>query len=77
MSLLIIYGGRWEKAREWPSLSESWRGPDLHGADYVRALQCARVCLGLLSHGNRDLHTTRTAEITYIGNVMCGTHQRA
>ena len=45
----------------------------LFGADYVKALQYGKVALGLLSKGNRDLHTQRSAEVPYIGGaVFCG-----
>ena len=68
---LKIYGDRWQKAGEWPILKQAWAGTNLVGADYVKAIQCAKVSLGLLSKGNRDLHTTRSAEIPYIGSVLC------
>lgn len=68
---LKIYGDRWQKADEWETLKKTWVGPNLSGADYVKAIQCAKVNLGLLSKGNHDLHTTRSAEITYIGSVLC------
>lgn len=68
---LTIRGDRWRKAKEWPVLKGAWRGPGISGADYVKAIQCAKVCLGLLSRGNRDLHTQRSAEIPYIGSVLC------
>ena len=68
---LIVYGGRWHKAREWSVLKKAWRGPELAGDSYVKAIQTAKVCLGLLSKGNRDLHTSRSAEIPYIGSVLC------
>jgi spore maturation protein CgeB len=29
------------------------------------------VCLGLLSKGNRDLHTQRTMEIPFAGGLLC------
>lgn len=66
-----IYGDRWRKAKEWPVLKSVWAGPGLHGDNYVKCIQCAKVCLGLLSKGNRDLHTQRSAEIPYIGSVLC------
>lgn len=68
---LTIYGNRWEKAPEWSMLKKVWRGPGLLGTDYVKAIQSAKICLGLLSKGNRDLHTQRSAEIPYIGSVLC------
>jgi len=68
---LTIYGGRWQKAPEWAVLQKHWRGAGLLGADYVKAIQCARISLGLLSRGNRDLHTQRSAEIPFIGGLLC------
>jgi hypothetical protein len=68
---LAIYGDRWSKAREWPLLRKAWRGPGIVGQHYVKAIQSAKICLGLLSKGNRDLHTTRSAEIPYIGSLFC------
>jgi spore maturation protein CgeB len=43
----------------------------LQGEDYTKALQCAEICLGLLSKGNRDLHTQRSIEIPYAGGLFC------
>lgn len=68
---MTIYGNRWQKAREWSGLRFAWRGPEIIGSDYVKAIQYSKVCLGLVSKGNRDLHTTRSAEIPYIGSVLC------
>jgi len=68
---LAIYGDGWQKAREWPSLRAIWRGPTLRGDDYVKAIRGAKVCLGLLSKGNRDLHTGRSMEIPFAGGVLC------
>lgn len=68
---LTIYGTRWQKAKEWSVLRFAWHGPSIIGSDYIKAIQCSKVCLGLLSKGNRDLHTTRSAEIPYIGSVLC------
>lgn len=68
---LTLYGDRWRKAREWPVLKKAWRGPGLVGDTYVKAIQAAKVCIGLVSKDNRDLHTSRSAEIPYIGSVLC------
>lgn len=68
---LSIRGDRWHRAKEWKSLKRAWRGPGVLGQDYVKAVQGAKVCLGLLSKGNRDSHTTRSAEIPSIGSVLC------
>jgi spore maturation protein CgeB len=66
-----IWGQRWEKSPLWAQLKGCYRGGNLSGRDYVAAIQGAKVCLGMLSKGNRDLHTTRTMEIPYAGGVLC------
>ncbi len=68
---LTIQGPHWHKAPEWPRLKLYWRGGAVHGDDYSRAIQCAKVNLGLLSKGNRDLHTTRSLEIPALGALLC------
>jgi spore maturation protein CgeB len=68
---LAIYGNSWQKAPEWPALQSVWQGPAIYGDDYIKAIQLAKVSLGLLSKGNRDLHTTRTFEIPYAGGLLC------
>ena len=71
---LTIWGNRWSKAKEWPILRSYWRGPGLEtatGDDYAKAVQCAKICIGLLSKGNRDLCTQRSFEIPRLGGVLC------
>ena len=68
---LTLYGDRWQKAREWPVLKKVWGGGGLAGDAYVKAIQGAKVCIGLISKSNRDQHTSRSAEIPYIGSVLC------
>lgn len=68
---LTIRGGRWHKAPEWPQLCNHWKGGHLVGDDYAKAIQCAKVNLGLVSEGNRDQHTTRSAEIPALGGLLC------
>jgi hypothetical protein len=68
---LSIWGDRWQKAPEWGILKQYWRGPAVYGDDYARAIQGSKICLGLLSKGNRDLHTTRSVEIPSLGAVFC------
>ncbi len=68
---LSIYGARWEKAPEWPRLKHTRRTTHLDGDDYCYAIQCARINIGLLSIGNRDLHTQRSLEIPSLGAVLC------
>lgn len=67
---LTIRGDHWQKAPEYERLRSAIRGPAVYGADYVKAIQCAKVALGLLSKGNRDLHTQRSAEIPFIGGAV-------
>jgi spore maturation protein CgeB len=68
---LTIQGAHWNKAPEWPELSAYWRGGPIGGDDYAKAIQCARINLGLLSKGNRDMHTTRSMEIPALGGLLC------
>jgi spore maturation protein CgeB len=68
---IAIWGGRWHKSPYWLKLKPFWRGESLAGRDYVAAIQGAKITLGFLSRGNRDLHTTRSSEITYAGGLLC------
>jgi len=67
-----IWGDRWHKAECWAELKPHWRGPAVHDDDiYAKIIQCSQVALGLLSKGNRDLHTTRSMEIPALGGLLC------
>jgi spore maturation protein CgeB len=69
---LTIYGDRWSRAKEWRLLQKYWRGPGIYNdEEYAKAIQCSKVCLGLLSKGNRDLSTQRSFEIPYLEGVLC------
>lgn len=68
---LKIWGGRWKKSPQWPIIRNCWQGPALVGRDYVSAIAGAKISLGLLSKGNRDLHTRRSVEIPYAGGLLC------
>lgn len=68
---VAIWGDNWQRSSVWPELAPHWRGPSLAGRDYVSAIRGARLCLGFLSKGNRDEHTTRSLEIPYAGGVLC------
>jgi len=69
---ISIYGNRWEKLRQWKMIQPYWKGPNLDETyNYAAAILSAKVCLGLLSKGNRDLHTTRSMEIPSLGAVFC------
>jgi spore maturation protein CgeB len=68
---LTIRGSNWHKAPEWEKLKAYWMGGSITGDDYAKAIQCAKINLGLLSKGNRDLHTTRSLEIPALGGLLC------
>lgn len=68
---LSIWGNSWERSRLFPKLREHYKGKELSGKDYIAAIQGSKLCLGLLSKGNRDLHTTRSLEIPYAGGLLC------
>ena len=68
---LTIRGSHWQKAPQWNELKAHWKGGAISGDDYAKAIQCAKVNLGLLSKGNRDLHTTRSLEIPALGALFC------
>jgi len=68
---LTIRGPNWHKAPEWAQLKTCWKGGAIAGDGYAKAIQCAKVNLGLLSKENRDLHTTRSLEIPALGGLLC------
>lgn len=68
---ITIRGSGWQKSPEWSRLKPFWKGPAVYGDDYAKAIQCAKVNLGLLSKGNRDEHTTRSLEIPALGGFLC------
>ena len=69
---LSIWGDNWQKSTEWQLLKPYWRGPGLFDdLSYSAAILSAKICLGLLSKGNRDLHTHRSLEIPALGSVLC------
>ncbi|MEP2653496.1 MAG: glycosyltransferase [Paraglaciecola sp.] len=66
-----IWGSGWQRSPFWSVLKAHWQGPPLSGRDYTAAVQGAKICLGFLSKGNRDLHTRRSAEIPFSGGLFC------
>jgi spore maturation protein CgeB len=69
---LTIWGADYHKSRYWKTLRSHWKGDTLlEGNSYALAIQAAKVNLGMLSRGNRDLHTTRSLEIPSLGAVLC------
>ncbi len=76
---LNLWGSAWEKVRRldywpkawaWRNLVRCIRGRELWGPDMGKAIQSNSICLGLLFHGNRDLHTSRSFEIPACGGFM-------
>lgn len=68
---LSVWGSRWDRAAEWPRLRGAWRGPNLVGPDYTKAIQCSKIAIGLVAKANRDQHTQRSMEIPALGTVLC------
>ncbi|MFT3997301.1 MAG: glycosyltransferase [Asticcacaulis sp.] len=68
---LSIFGPRWDKSPGYERLKGHIRSAGLSQPEYVKAVQSARICIGLLSEGNEDLHTTRSMEIPALGSVLC------
>ena len=66
-----IWGDNWNSSPVWPDLQPYWRGASLSGQDYVDAIRGAKICIGMLSKGNRDQHTTRSMEIPAAGGLLC------
>ena len=60
----------WHRAWSWRHLARSIRGGELRAVKMAEAIQANRICLGLLYHENRDLHTSRTFEIPACGGFM-------
>jgi|SRR6218665_297114 len=67
-----IWGDHWQKSALWEKIKPHYRGKAISGRDYVAGIQGAKICIGMLSKGNRDLHTRRSVEVPFIGSVLCG-----
>lgn len=68
---VAIWGDRWQRSPHWKRLAGLWRGRAIFGRDYAHAVRGARVCLGMLSKGNRDLYTRRSVEVPFMGGLLC------
>lgn len=67
---LVIYGDRWQHSPYWHRLQPFYYGTGLKDAAYAAQLSKSALSLGFLSHGNRDLHTTRSAEVPAAGGAL-------
>ncbi len=67
-----IWGSRWDRSPDSKLLAACLQGGPLYGRSYVEAIAGAKICLGLLSKGNRDQHTRRSVEIPFSGGLLCG-----
>ena len=69
---LSVRGNSWEKQPEWPTIKPHWTGPGTRtDEEYALTILGAEISLGLVSAANRDLHTSRSLEIPYMGGVFC------
>ena len=67
---LSIHGARWQISKYWPQLRAFCQQGFVVDAGYTALLSEAALCLGLLSHRNRDLHTQRSVEATAASGVL-------
>lgn len=65
-----VFGPGWHKDRFWSRIKRHVYNESLEDDDYVKAVQCAKVAICLVSEGNRDGYTQRSFEIPYIGTPM-------
>ena len=68
---LAVWGSRWSRSQYWKAIKSNYRGAFLSGSELKGAMGQSAACLGLLSYGNRDLHTTRSLEVPYAGGLLC------
>jgi spore maturation protein CgeB len=68
---LAIWGPQWgARVASNPWLKRVFRGPGVWGEDYLKALRCAKIGLGLLTRLAPDQATTRSMEIPAAGTFM-------
>ncbi len=68
---LTIYGSNWPKSALWMQLKDNIHPRMLQHENYVKGIQYAKICLGLLCKDNLDLHTRRDVEVPFIGTLFC------
>ena len=67
---LRIFGDLYERSRFWDEIKPFHQKHAIN-SDYVSLIQESFACLGLLSHQNRDLITTRSLEIPACSGIFC------
>lgn len=67
---LRIFGNMYARSRFWDEIKPFHQNA-VNGLRYVSIIQSSIACLGLLSHQNRDLITTRSLEIPACSGVLC------
>jgi len=68
---ISLWGDRWQRAKEWPTIKKCWRGPGMFDDRYAKVIQCTKVSLCLLSKIARNFHTGRSLQIPMLGSVLC------
>jgi spore maturation protein CgeB len=65
-----LFGPDWERAPDHPALRRLRPTQALPHAEYVKAIQCAKIALVFFSGLNNDTYTRRVFEIPAIGTFM-------
>ncbi|ASU36711.1 CgeB family protein [Mucilaginibacter xinganensis] len=60
---LHVFGNRWRQRSNLPERFPANFHPAAEGRDYAEVIQQSQVCLGLVSHSNKDEWTMRTYEV--------------
>lgn len=67
-----VLGARWDRDPNFQRMAHAVAALRLlPPEDYAAAVARSRICIGLCSKGNLDLHTTRSLEIPAIGRLLC------
>ncbi len=67
---LRIVGNMYERGSFWDEI-KPYHLNHATSSDYVSLIQSSIACLGMLSHQNRDLITTRSLEIPACSGILC------
>lgn len=67
---IYVNGPRWQKSRLFENFKNRTRLLQLSQRQFHSAIAASTISIGLLSHGNLDLHTTRSMEIPTLGSLL-------